>query len=164
MRLFISGSAPLRAETHVAFHERSGHAILERYGMTETSMLSSNPLDGERRPGSVGPPLRDIDIRVTDDADRPVAAGEIGALQVRGPNVFKGYWQMPEKTAAEFTADGYFRTGDQGRFSADGYLTLLGRDKDMIITGGLNVYHARVEPSNATNAMGSGNLRRFTLA
>lgn len=145
MRLFISGSAPLRADTHAAFRERSGHAILERYGMTETSMLSSNPLDGERRPGSVGPPLAGIDIRVVDARDLPVAAGAIGAIQVRGPNVFRGYWNLPEKTTEEFTADGFFRTGDQGRLSDDGYLTILGRDKDMIITGGLNVYPKEIE-------------------
>lgn len=145
MRLFISGSAPLRADTHAAFCERSGHAILERYGMTETSMLSSNPLAGERRPGSVGPPLAGIDIRVADRHDLPVAAGTIGAIQVRGPNVFKGYWNAPAGTSEAFTADGFFRTGDLGRLGNDGYLTLLGRDKDMIISGGLNVYPKEIE-------------------
>lgn len=145
MRLFISGSAPLLADTHREFRRRTGHDILERYGMTETSMLSSNPLDGERRPGSVGLPLPGVTIRVVDEHDRPVADGTIGAIQVRGPNVFKGYWGLPEKSAQEFTADGFFRTGDQGMLGADGYLTLLGRNKDMIISGGLNVYPKEVE-------------------
>jgi malonyl-CoA/methylmalonyl-CoA synthetase len=144
-RLFISGSAPLRSETHETFNARTGHAILERYGMTETCMNSSNPLAGERRPGSVGPPLPGIEIRVVDDGDRSLAPGTVGEIQIRGPNVFIGYWQMPEKTAAEFTADGFFRTGDQGLFSADGYLSIVGRNKDMIITGGLNVYPREVE-------------------
>ncbi|MGI9341863.1 MAG: AMP-binding protein [Gammaproteobacteria bacterium] len=145
MRLFISGSAPLRADTHREFEARTGHRILERYGMTETSMLSSNPLHGERRAGSVGPALPGVSIRVVDDESRPVAAGTIGAVQVRGPNVFTGYWQLPDKTAREFTADGYFRTGDQGVLGADGYLTIVGRDKDMVISGGLNVYPKEVE-------------------
>ena len=145
MRLFVSGSAPLLADTHAAFLARTGHAILERYGMTETSMLSSNPLDGERRPGSVGLPLSGVEIRIVDEHDRPLPAGASGAIQVRGPNVFKGYWGMPDKTALEFTDDGYFRTGDLGRFSEDGYLTILGRDKDMIISGGLNVYPKEIE-------------------
>jgi len=145
LRLFISGSAPLLADTHREFERRTGHAILERYGMTETSMLSSNPLTGERRPGSVGPALPGVSIRVVDERDQPVAAGTIGAIQVRGPNVFKGYWGMPDKTAQEFTPDGYFRTGDQGLLSDDGYLSILGRNKDMIISGGLNVYPKEVE-------------------
>ena len=145
MRLFISGSAPLRAGTHREFEARTDHRILERYGMTETSMLSSNPLHGERRAGSVGPALPGVSIRVVDDEARPVAAGTIGAVQVRGPNVFTGYWQLPDKTAREFTADGYFRTGDQGVLGADGYLTIVGRDKDMVISGGLNVYPKEVE-------------------
>jgi len=145
MRLFISGSAPLLADTHREFSRRTGHDILERYGMTETSMLSSNPLDGERRPGSVGLQLPGVNIRVVDEHDDPVVDGTIGAIQVRGPNVFKGYWGLPEKSAQEFTADGFFRTGDQGTLGADGYLTILGRDKDMIISGGLNVYPKEVE-------------------
>lgn len=145
MRLFISGSAPLLAETHREFSRRTGHEILERYGMTETSMLSSNPLDGERRPGSVGYPLPGVDIRVVDAHDRPVENDSVGEIQVRGPNVFKGYWGMPDKTAEDFTADDYFRTGDQGVVAVDGYLTILGRNKDMIITGGLNVYPKEVE-------------------
>ncbi|MDH3977736.1 MAG: malonyl-CoA synthase [Gammaproteobacteria bacterium] len=145
MRLFISGSAPLLASTHAQFSARTGHAILERYGMTETSMLSSNPLDGERRAGTVGQPLPDVDIRVVDTAGQSLPADSIGDIEVRGPNVFKGYWQLPEKTAAEFTSDGFFRTGDQGCFSEDGYLTIIGRNKDMVITGGLNVYPVEVE-------------------
>jgi len=145
IRLFISGSAPLPAEMHEIFHRRSGHAILERYGMTETSMLSSNPLDGERRPGTVGRPLPGVTIRVVDKTGLPIESGVVGEIQVSGPNVFKGYWQREEKTAAEFTADGFFRTGDQGAVSDDGYLTIMGRDKDMIISGGLNVYPREVE-------------------
>jgi len=145
IRLFISGSAPLPAEMHEQFHTRTDHAILERYGMTETSMLSSNPLDGERRPGTVGPSLPGITIRVVDAADQPVATGAIGEIQVKGPNVFKGYWRLEAETTAEFTADGFFRTGDQGTLCADGYLTIIGRSKDMIISGGLNVYPREVE-------------------
>ncbi|MAF84263.1 MAG: AMP-binding protein [Gammaproteobacteria bacterium] len=145
IRLFISGSAPLPAEIHAQFHSRTGHAILERYGMTETSMLCSNPLDGERRPGTVGPPLPGITIRIVDANDQPVAAGMIGEIQVMGPNVFKGYWRLKSKTADDFTTDGFFRTGDQGTFCADGYLTIMGRSKDMIISGGLNVYPREVE-------------------
>ncbi len=145
LRLFISGSAPLLADTHREFSRRTGQEILERYGMTETSMLSSNPLSGERRPGSVGYPLPGVEIRVVDAQDCPVGTGTVGEIQVRGPNVFKGYWGMPDRTAQEFTADGYFRTGDQGLFADDGYLNILGRNKDMIITGGLNVYPKEVE-------------------
>jgi len=145
MRLFISGSAPLLPETFNEFIERTGHTILERYGMTETSMNASNPLTGERRAGSVGPALPGISLRVVDDADAQLPAGEIGHLQVQGPNVFSGYWRMREKTAAEFTADGYFRTGDEARIDADGYVTIVGRAKDLIISGGLNVYPREVE-------------------
>lgn len=145
IRLFISGSAPLLAETHKAFAARTGHAILERYGMTETCMNSSNPLDGERRPGTVGPALPGVTIRIADDSDQPVPEGVTGEIQVRGPNVFAGYWGMPELTAQEFTADKFFRTGDLGTLSDDGYLSILGRKKDMIITGGLNVYPREVE-------------------
>ncbi|MFW2403490.1 MAG: malonate--CoA ligase [Gammaproteobacteria bacterium] len=145
MRLFISGSAPLLADTHREFSRRTGHAILERYGMTETSMLSSNPLHGDRRPGSVGYPLPGVEIRIVDAHDCQVETGRVGEIQVRGPNVFKGYWNMPDKTAQDFTDDGFFRTGDQGVFAEDGYLTILGRNKDMIITGGLNVYPKEVE-------------------
>ena len=145
MRLFISGSAPLLAETFTAFEERSGHRILERYGMTETSMNASNPLDGERRPGSVGPALPGVELRVVDERDEPLPAGETGHLQVRGPNVFSGYWRMRKESAKEFTEDGFFRTGDLAFIEADGYITIVGRNKDLIISGGLNVYPREVE-------------------
>ncbi len=145
MRLFVSGSAPLLAETHVEFEERTGHRILERYGMTETGMLCSNPLEGARRAGSVGPALPGTEIRVVDDGGLPCAAGENGHVQVRGANVFPGYWRMPEKNREEFTPDGYFRTGDMGSLSDDGYLTIAGRSKDLIITGGYNVYPKEIE-------------------
>jgi len=145
VRLFISGSAPLLASVHAAFTERTGHAILERYGMTETTMLTSNPLDGERRPGTVGFPLPAVDVRVVGDDGSVVETGGVGGIEVRGPNVFGGYWRRPELTATEFTADGYFRTGDVGTFDADGYLHIVGRSKDLIITGGLNVYPKEVE-------------------
>ena len=145
MRLFVSGSAPLLAETHLQFQSRTGHRILERYGMTETGMLTSNPLEGERRAGSVGPALPGVSVRVVDDAGSPCAPGTIGYVQVKGPNVFPGYWRMPEKNAEEFTPDGFFRTGDMGSLSADGYLTIVGRSKDLIITGGYNVYPKEVE-------------------
>lgn len=145
MRLFISGSAPLLPETFAEFRERTGQSILERYGMTEGGMFTSNPIEGERRGGTVGFPLPGTEVRVVDDSDRPLPAGEIGHIQVRGENVFAGYWRMPEKTREEFTPEGYFRTGDLGRFDADGYLAIIGRDKDLIITGGLNVYPKEIE-------------------
>ncbi|TVS00465.1 MAG: malonyl-CoA synthase [Rhodobacteraceae bacterium] len=146
MRLFISGSAPLLAETHKAWQDRTGQAILERYGMTETNMLTSNPYDGPRKPGTVGPPLPDVTLRITEpDTGTPLAPGETGMIEVRGPNVFKGYWQMPEKTAAEFRADGFFITGDLGLVDADGYVQIVGRAKDLIISGGFNVYPKEVE-------------------
>jgi malonyl-CoA/methylmalonyl-CoA synthetase len=148
MRLFISGSAPLLIETFNLFRERSGHTILERYGMSETAMLTSNPYDtkdGERRGGTVGFPLPGVGVRVVDDADAACPIGEIGNMQVTGPNVFKGYWRMPEKTAEEFTADGWFKTGDVGRIDARGYVTIVGRSKDLIISGGFNVYPAEIE-------------------
>jgi malonyl-CoA/methylmalonyl-CoA synthetase len=148
MRLFISGSAPMLVETFEAWRERTGHTILERYGMSETVMLTSNPYDaaqGERRPGTVGFPLPGVDLRIVGDDGRELPAGEIGGIQVRGPNVFKGYWQMPEKTKEEFTADGWFKTGDVGRVDAQGYVTIVGRSKDLIISGGFNVYPAEVE-------------------
>ncbi|HBU99290.1 MULTISPECIES: malonate--CoA ligase [Thalassospira] len=145
MRLFVSGSAPLLAETHDAFFERTGHKILERYGMTETCMNTSNPLDGERRPGAVGPTLPGTEARVCDKDGKVLGAGEIGVLEVRGPNVFKGYWQMPEKTASEFRSDGFFITGDLATIGEDGYITIVGRDKDLIISGGFNVYPKEVE-------------------
>jgi malonyl-CoA/methylmalonyl-CoA synthetase len=145
MRLFTAGSAPLLAETHEAFSARTGHAILERYGMTETGMLTGNPYDAERRPGSVGFPFPQVEVRVADEADRPLPTDEIGGIQVRGPNVMKGYWRLPEKTAEEFTADGWFRTGDVGRIDARGYLFIVGRAKDLVISGGYNVYPKEVE-------------------
>jgi malonyl-CoA/methylmalonyl-CoA synthetase len=148
MRLFISGSAPLLLETFQEWQERTGHTILERYGMSETIMLTSNPYDaaqGERRGGTVGFPLPGVQVRVCDDQDRAVPAGEIGGIQVKGPNVFKGYWRMPGKTKEEFTADGWFKTGDVGRIDARGYVTIVGRSKDLIISGGYNVYPAEVE-------------------
>ncbi|NIZ03713.1 malonate--CoA ligase [Thalassospira lucentensis] len=145
MRLFVSGSAPLLAETHDAFFERTGHKILERYGMTETCMNTSNPLDGERRPGAVGPTLPGTEARVCDKDGNVLGTGEIGVLEVRGPNVFKGYWQMPEKTASEFRSDGFFITGDLATIGDDGYVTIVGRDKDLIISGGFNVYPKEVE-------------------
>lgn len=137
MRLFISGSAPLLPETHAAFARLTGHAILERYGMTETNMIASNPYEGQRRAGTVGFPLPGVEVRLE--------AQPVGGIEVRGPNVFAGYWKMPEKTAEEFTADGWFRTGDVGRFDAEGYLSIVGRAKDLIITGGFNVYPVEVE-------------------
>ncbi len=145
MRLFVSGSAPLLTETFTQFAQRSGHTILERYGMSETAMLTSNPYDGERRAGTVGPALPGVSVRVVNGEGRTCTAGDIGDIQVKGPNVFKGYWQMPEKTAEEFTADGYFKTGDVGKFDADGYLSIVGRSKDLIISGGYNVYPKEIE-------------------
>ena len=146
MRLFVSGSAPLLAETHTEWQARTGHAILERYGMTETNMNSSNPCEGPRKPGTVGQPLPGVDIRVADpDSGKPLPEGEIGSIEIKGPNVFKGYWQMPEKTAAEFRSDGFFISGDLGKFDADGYLSIVGRSKDLIITGGYNVYPKEIE-------------------
>jgi len=145
MRLFVSGSAPLLFETFNEFRQRTGHTILERYGMTETGMNTSNPCDGERRGGTVGFPLPGVEVRVVDDSDRPLPAGEIGGIQVRGPNVLPGYWRLPEKTKEEFTADGFFRTGDVGKFDGDGYLTIVGRSKDLVISGGYNVYPKEIE-------------------
>ncbi len=145
MRLFVSGSAPLLPETFNAFRERTGQTILERYGMSETGMNTSNPLRGERLAGTVGPPLPGVSVRVVDALGQPCAAGAIGAIQVKGPNVFAGYWRMPEKTREEFTADGWFRTGDMGELLPNGYLKIVGRAKDLIITGGLNVYPKEVE-------------------
>ncbi|KQZ94117.1 malonyl-CoA synthase [Mesorhizobium sp. Root157] len=146
MRLFTSGSAPLLAETHVAFEKRTGHRILERYGMTETNMTTSNPYDGERRAGTVGFALPDVEIRVVDPETREIVpGGEIGVLEVRGPNVFKGYWRMPEKTREEFREDGFFITGDVVTIDKDGYVQIVGRAKDLIISGGYNIYPKEVE-------------------
>ncbi len=146
MRLFTSGSAPLLAETHVAFEKRTGHRILERYGMTETNMTTSNPYDGERRAGTVGFALPDVEIRVVDPDTRKILPdGAIGVLEVRGPNVFKGYWRMPEKTKEEFREDGFFITGDVVTIDGDGYVQIVGRAKDLIISGGYNIYPKEVE-------------------
>jgi malonyl-CoA/methylmalonyl-CoA synthetase len=146
MRLFVSGSAPLLAETHNAFRERTGHAILERYGMTETNMNTSNPYEGERRAGTVGFALPGTLVRVVDRASGKVLpVGEDGMIEVKGLNVFKGYWRNPEKTAEDMTADGWFITGDVGRFDEQGYLVISGRAKDLIITGGYNVYPKEIE-------------------
>ncbi|MBC7500239.1 MAG: malonyl-CoA synthase [Herminiimonas sp.] len=145
MRLFISGSAPLLTDTFEQFKSRTGHTILERYGMSETTMLTSNPVDGARIGGTVGLPLPGVSVRVVDADGQPCLAGQIGAIQVKGPNVFAGYWEMPEKTAEEFTAEGYFNTGDVGRFDHAGYLSIVGRSKDLIISGGYNVYPKEIE-------------------
>ncbi|MCP5031455.1 MAG: malonyl-CoA synthase [Actinomycetia bacterium] len=146
MRVFISGSAPLLAETHAEFEARTGNRILERYGMTETTMIASNPYCGERRAGAVGFPLPGVDLRIcAPDTGTEVVDGEIGVIEVRGPNVFQGYWRQPDKTAEEMSEDGYFRTGDLGRFDADGYLHIVGRGKDLIISGGFNIYPKEVE-------------------
>jgi malonyl-CoA/methylmalonyl-CoA synthetase len=144
MRLFISGSAPLSPATHADWLARTGHAILERYGMTETNMLTSNPYAGARKPGTVGLPLPGVAVRIAGPDGTPLPQGEAGAIEVKGPNVFQGYWRMPDKTAEEFR-DGWFVTGDLGAFDAEGYLSILGRAKDLVITGGLNVYPAEVE-------------------
>jgi malonyl-CoA/methylmalonyl-CoA synthetase len=144
MRLFISGSAPLSPATHAEWQARTGHAILERYGMTETNMITSNPYAGARKAGTVGLPLPGVEVRVTG-SDGVLPAGEAGTIEVRGPNVFRGYWLLPEKTAEEFRPGGWFVTGDLGAFDAAGYLSILGRAKDLVITGGLNVYPAEVE-------------------
>ncbi|MFY0989790.1 malonate--CoA ligase [Halomonas sp. C05BenzN] len=146
MRLFVSGSAPLTAETHREFEQKTGHAILERYGMTETNMNTSNPYDGERRAGTVGMPLPGVEIRITDrETHEPVSPGEIGMLEVRGPNVFIGYWRMPEKTREELLEDGFFITGDLAMVDERGYVHIVGRDKDLVISGGYNVYPKEVE-------------------
>ena len=149
MRLFVAGSAPLLLETFKKWQTQTGHTILERYGMSETAMLTSNPYQpsqgGERRGGTVGFALPGVDLRVLSDTNKPLASGEIGGIEVKGPNVFKGYWRMPEKTAEEFTPDGYFKTGDVGMVDGQGYVTIVGRSKDLIISGGYNVYPAEIE-------------------
>jgi malonyl-CoA/methylmalonyl-CoA synthetase len=146
IRLFVSGSAPLSAETHREFEARTGHAILERYGMTETNMNTSNPYQGPRVPGSVGPPLPGVELRIAEpETGTPLAQGDTGVIEVRGPNVFKGYWRMPEKTAEDFRADGFFITDDLGFVDPAGYIHIAGRAKDLVISGGLNVYPAEVE-------------------
>ncbi len=146
MRLFISGSAPLLAETHREWSARTGHAVLERYGMTETNMNTSNPYDGERVPGAVGFPLPGVSVRVTDpETGAELARDTIGMIEVKGPNVFQGYWRMPEKTASEFRKDGFFITGDLGKIDPRGYVHIIGRGKDLVISGGFNVYPKEVE-------------------
>ena len=148
MRVFIAGSAPLLPETFEAWRERTGHTIVERYGMSETVMLTSNPYrpaDGERRVGAVGRPLPGVQLRVHDDKGQPCATGEVGGIEVKGPNVFKGYWRMPEKTAEEFSTDLWFKTGDVGKLDEHGVVSIVGRSKDLIISGGYNVYPAEVE-------------------
>jgi malonyl-CoA/methylmalonyl-CoA synthetase len=144
MRLFVSGSAPLLTETHEAWEARTGHRILERYGMTETNMNTSNPYDGERRAGTVGFPLPGVELRIMAE-EREVGPEAVGMIEVRGPNVFTGYWQMPEKTREELRPDGWFITGDLGKRDADGYVHIVGRAKDLVITGGYNVYPKEVE-------------------
>jgi malonyl-CoA/methylmalonyl-CoA synthetase len=146
MRLFVSGSAPLLSETHLRWREATGHAILERYGMTETNMITSNPYDGDRIAGTVGFPLPGVSLRIAEpDSGALLGPDEVGVIEVKGPNVFKGYWRMPEKTAAEFRPDGYFITGDLAKIDARGYVHIVGRGKDLIISGGFNVYPKEVE-------------------
>ena len=145
IRLFISGSAPLLEETFNEFNQRTNHQILERYGMTETNMNTSNPLKGNRKPGTVGLPLEDVQVRVVDEENNLLSQGEIGNLQIKGPNVFKGYWEMPEKTKEDFSKDGFFNTGDKGLIDEGGYVSIIGRSKDMIISGGLNIYPKEIE-------------------
>jgi len=146
MRLFVSGSAPLLSETHIQFEKLTGHRILERYGMTETNMNTSNPYIGERRAGTVGRPLPGVELKITDpETGAEKSNNEIGQIEVRGPNVFKGYWKMPEKTKAELRENGFFITGDLGKIDTDGYVHILGRDKDLIISGGYNIYPKEIE-------------------
>ncbi|MEO0438628.1 MAG: AMP-binding protein [Pseudomonadota bacterium] len=145
LRVFISGSAPLLLETFTEFEARTGHRILERYGMSEAGMITSNPLYGQRLPGTVGLPLPEVDVRVVDDSGQPCSGESVGMVQVRGPNVFSGYWKLPDKTMEDFTKDGFFQTGDLGSINEMGYLSIVGRAKDLIISGGLNVYPKEVE-------------------
>ncbi len=145
MRLFTCGSAPLSGELHKAFERRTGHKIVERYGATEAMIICSNPLEGARKPGAVGFPLPGVELRINDASDRPLPKGDTGSIEIRSPGLFSGYWKMPEQTKSEFSADGFFRTGDLGRLDEDGYLVITGRAKDLIISGGYNVYPAEVE-------------------
>ena len=145
IRVFISGSAPLLEDTFNEFYLRTGHYILERYGMTETNIICSNPIEGKRRPGTVGLPLDGQKLRIVDDSFNNLSINEIGNIQVHGPNVFNGYWNLPDKTKEDFSADNFFNTGDKGFIDQDGYLTIVGRSKDMIISGGLNVYPKEIE-------------------
>jgi malonyl-CoA/methylmalonyl-CoA synthetase len=152
MRLFVSGSAPLLADVHEQWRARTGHAILERYGMTETNMNTSNPYDGDRVAGTVGFPLSGVRLRISDpETGNPLPQGEIGMIEVKGPNVFHGYWRMLEKTKAEFRPDGFFITGDLGKIDGRGYVHIVGREKDLVISGGYNVYPKEVE--NEIDAM-----------
>jgi malonyl-CoA/methylmalonyl-CoA synthetase len=144
--LFISGSAPLLSETHVQFEKLTGHKILERYGMTETNMNTSNPYKGERRAGTVGLPLPGVEVKITEQkTGETLSTNEIGQIEVRGPNVFKGYWKLPDKTKAELRDNGFFITGDLGKIDEDGYIHIVGRDKDLIISGGYNIYPKELE-------------------
>ena len=145
IRIFISGSAPLLEETFAQFKEKTGKDILERYGMTETNIISSNPVDGTRKPGTVGLPLKDQFVRIVNDSNDLLELGEIGNIQVKGENVFTGYWNLPDKTKEDFSSDNFFNTGDKGYFDEEGYLIIVGRSKDMIISGGLNVYPKEIE-------------------
>lgn len=145
MRLFISGSAPLLADTHMEFSNRTGHAILERYGMTEAGMITSNPLHGDRVPGTVGFPLPGVSLRIADEKGALLGTDEIGQIEIKGPNLFKGYWNKPEKTAEDMRADGFFITGDVGKIDARGYVHIVGRAKDLVICGGFNVYPKEIE-------------------
>ena len=145
IRVFISGSAPLLEDTFNEFHSKTGHYILERYGMTETNIICSNPIEGKRKPGTVGLPLVGQNLRIVDDSLNTLDKDEIGNIQVKGPNVFNGYWNLPEKTKEDFSSDNFFNTGDKGFIDQDGYLTIVGRSKDMIISGGLNVYPKEIE-------------------
>ncbi|MEZ5342780.1 MAG: AMP-binding protein [Acidimicrobiales bacterium] len=145
IRIFTAGSAPLLPETFAAVEAAIGHQVVERYGMTETGIITSNLFHGQRKVGSVGPSLPGVEVRIADEHDQPVDQGEVGGVQVQGPNVFVGYWQMPEKTEAEFTDDGWFRTGDVGTVDEDGFVNLVGRSKDLVISGGFNVYPKEIE-------------------
>ncbi len=145
IRLFVSGSAPLKEDTFADFEKRTSHRILERYGMTETHVNTSNPLNGKRKPGTVGLPLSDVELCIVDDHGALVAEGKIGNIQVKGPNVFKAYWRLPDKSNEAFTDDGFFDTGDKGQIDEDGYISIVGRSKDLIISGGLNIYPKEVE-------------------
>jgi malonyl-CoA/methylmalonyl-CoA synthetase len=146
VRLFVSGSAPLLSETHVHFEKLTGHKILERYGMTETNMNTSNPYNGERRAGTVGLPLPGVEVKITEQkTGETLSTNEIGQIEVRGPNVFKGYWKLPDKTKAELRDNGFFITGDLGKIDEDGYIHIVGRDKDLIISGGYNIYPKELE-------------------
>ena len=146
MRLFVSGSAPLLSETHLQFEKITGHRILERYGMTETNMNTSNPYTGERRAGTVGRPLMGVELKITDpETEKELSINEIGQIEVRGPNVFKGYWKLPDKTKKELRENGFFITGDLGKIDEDGYVHIVGREKDLIISGGFNIYPKELE-------------------